>query len=676
MPLGEQLAPHFARQRDRSGAAPARAGAARSTRACSASRSRTLRRQLAELRGRNVEDGAVVVLDNASGEVLAWVGSSGDLSGAARGRRRARAAPAGLDAEALRLRARVRAAADHAGDAARRFAGADRDRRAASTCRRTTTATSRAWSARAPRSAPASTCRRCASARCSAPMRCSRGSTRSASRCRESGGCYGASLALGSADVTLLALTNAYRTLANGGRHRAGRAAPSAGGARRRASPMPAAAFLVTDILADNNARARTFGLASPLATRGFAAVKTGTSKDMRDNWCVGFTDRYTVGVWVGNASGAAMHDVSGVSGAAPVWQALAAPPARGRAVAARRRRRPASSRSAIAFDAQREPARDECFLAGSERRAAARQRARSRGASASASPARATAASSRSIPTFRRRRSASPSKASAARGVLDGQRARRRRAAALGAVAGAASPRARRRVGADAAERRLRGARRRRQEARDQRPGSRLHAKTDHTQLMRIVLIDVRVGAWRPRSTTCPPCPGRTSGFPTGAAYDRLTPLQRRALVGAIVAAHGAASGALLQVREVREAVAEAAPMFVSLIAPPTPPKPRRRRRRRRRRSRRRTTPPPPRRDRRGADARRRRRSSRRRRREPSRAERRAGRRRCAPSSRRPRRRRRRRAEDHSRRRRCSTSSRPRSSTRACRSAPARPAA
>ncbi len=52
--------------------------------------------------------------------------------------------------------------------------------------------------------------------------------------------------------------------------------------------------------------------------------MKTGTSKDMRDNWCIGFTDRYTVGVWVGNASGEPMHDVSGVSGAAPVWQALA----------------------------------------------------------------------------------------------------------------------------------------------------------------------------------------------------------------------------------------------------------------------------------------------------------------------------------------------------------------
>jgi penicillin-binding protein 1C len=111
----------------------------------------------------------------------------------------------------------------------------------------------------------------------------------------------------------------------------------------------------------------RTFGWSSALATRGFAAVKTGTSKDMRDNWCLGFTDRYTIGVWVGNASGEAMHDVSGTSGAAPVWQAIAAylhagspskspPPVAG--VVVRR----------VVFDGGREPERDELFVAGSER--------------------------------------------------------------------------------------------------------------------------------------------------------------------------------------------------------------------------------------------------------------------------------------------------------------------
>ena len=92
-------------------------------------------------------------------------------------------------------------------------------------------------------------------------------------------------------------------------------------GAAPRRVMDPAAAFIVADILADNGARVPTFGLDNALATRYWSAVKTGTSKDMRDNWCIGFSARYTVGVWVGNASGAPMHAVSGVTGAAPVWR-------------------------------------------------------------------------------------------------------------------------------------------------------------------------------------------------------------------------------------------------------------------------------------------------------------------------------------------------------------------
>ena len=83
------------------------------------------------------------------------------------------------------------------------------------------------------------------------------------------------------------------------------------------------AAFIIGDILSDRHARLPTFGLDSVLDTRFWSAVKTGTSKDMRDNWAVGYSQRYTVGVWVGNASGAPMHDVSGTSGAAPVWAML-----------------------------------------------------------------------------------------------------------------------------------------------------------------------------------------------------------------------------------------------------------------------------------------------------------------------------------------------------------------
>ncbi|MDF2446195.1 MAG: putative penicillin-binding protein [Moraxellaceae bacterium] len=133
---------------------------------------------------------------------------------------------------------------------------------------------------------------------------------------------YGYALALGSADVSLWTQANAFRTLANGGRFSPATLLPGPA-----AEPEPVlgapASFVVADILADRGARAITFGLENPLATPFWSAVKTGTSKDMRDNWCIGFSRRHTVAVWVGNLDGAPMRDVSGVSGAAPVWAGL-----------------------------------------------------------------------------------------------------------------------------------------------------------------------------------------------------------------------------------------------------------------------------------------------------------------------------------------------------------------
>jgi penicillin-binding protein 1C len=131
---------------------------------------------------------------------------------------------------------------------------------------------------------------------------------------------YGPSLALGAADVSLWELANAYRCLANGGRWSPLRFAFGEFSHAARQVLSAEAAFIVSDILSDRESRSRTFGLESPLSTRFWTAVKTGTSKDMRDNWCVGFSDRYTVGVWAGNFSGEPMWNVSGVSGAAPVW--------------------------------------------------------------------------------------------------------------------------------------------------------------------------------------------------------------------------------------------------------------------------------------------------------------------------------------------------------------------
>jgi penicillin-binding protein 1C len=122
----------------------------------------------------------------------------------------------------------------------------------------------------------------------------------------EAEGFYGPSLALGTVDVTLWELTHAYRRL---------QTPDSPFSARTRAD--------VFAILAAPEHRRHSFGMNGPLTLPFPAAVKTGTSKDMRDNWCVGLTPHFTVGVWVGNFDGAPMWNVSGLSGAAPVWRRL-----------------------------------------------------------------------------------------------------------------------------------------------------------------------------------------------------------------------------------------------------------------------------------------------------------------------------------------------------------------
>ena len=178
----------------------------------------------------------------------------------------------------------------------------------------------------------------------------------------ESGDYYGFSLALGSAEVTLLEQVAAYRALARGGRWAPLRLTPAAPRAADHVVTSPQAAWLVADILADPNARAATFGLDSALRLPFWAAVKTGTSKGLRDNWCIGFTRRFTVGVWVGNLEGDPMRAVSGVSGAAPVWRDVmralggdGAPPPPPPGIEAQR----------IAFAGPIEQPRREFFLSG-----------------------------------------------------------------------------------------------------------------------------------------------------------------------------------------------------------------------------------------------------------------------------------------------------------------------
>lgn len=82
----------------------------------------------------------------------------------------------------------------------------------------------------------------------------------------------------------------------------------------------PQYAYLITDVLSDNNARAPAFGVNSILKLSRPAAVKTGTTSDWKDNWTMGYTPDYTVGVWVGNADNHEMEHISGITGAAPIW--------------------------------------------------------------------------------------------------------------------------------------------------------------------------------------------------------------------------------------------------------------------------------------------------------------------------------------------------------------------
>ncbi|OUM01389.1 penicillin-binding protein 1C [Variovorax sp. JS1663] len=334
----------------------------------------TLQRHLRELRGRNVEDGALVVLDNASGEVLAWVGSSGVLSRAAEvdgvlaQRQPGSTLKPLLYAQAIAQRRLT--AASLLDDSSAQISTAsglyipqnyDRQFKGLVSVR---TALAASLNVPAVRTLVMVS-----------PEAFARQLRAAGLALGQNGDYYGYSLALGSAEVSLLELTNAYRTMANGGRFEETRfllprvppSQPSPRGGRSNSRAIdPRAAFIVGDILSDGNARARTFGLDSVLGTRFWSAVKTGTSKDMRDNWAVGWSARYTVGVWVGNASGAPMWDVSGTSGAAPVWAELMgflhrreasrapAPP-------------PGLVRQRVRFGEELEAAREEWFIAGTE---------------------------------------------------------------------------------------------------------------------------------------------------------------------------------------------------------------------------------------------------------------------------------------------------------------------
>lgn len=322
-------------------------------------------RQLVALEGRNVSNAAVLVVDNRSGEVLAYVGNAGTLSSArfVDGVRAPRQAGSTLKPflYQLAIEQRMLTAASLLDDSAVNIVtpgglyvpqNYDHSFKGLVSLR-----TALAGSLNVPAVRTLTLI--------GPDVLVERLRALGLDSLRQDGDFYGYSLALGSAEVTLWELAEAYRTLAAGGIKRPLSLTP--GGAQRGVRVLDAAsAFIVTDVLADRAARSTTFGLDNPLAPRHWAAVKTGTSKDMRDNWCVGFTSRYTVAAWVGNFDGSPMWDVSGVSGAAPLWLEVVNVLHRSLPSAA-----PAApngiERVRVAFDAALEPEREEWFLSGTE---------------------------------------------------------------------------------------------------------------------------------------------------------------------------------------------------------------------------------------------------------------------------------------------------------------------
>ena len=290
----------------------------------------TVRDRLAQLRGQNVRNGAAVVIDNASGDVLALVGSedyfapgTGQVNGAW-----ARRSPGSTIKPFTYLLALERGAtpATIVADVPAVFA--------------TSTGVYRPDNYNHRCYGPVSY-RRALGNSLNIPavrvLASIGGATVLAERLRAWGITtldrpaeqYGLGLTIGNAEVRLIELANAYAALARGGEWRPYRLAevPAALNVEHRTSNIEhrsaECAWLVADMLADNSARMLAFGANSALRFEFPVACKTGTSTDFRDNWAMGFTPEFTVGVWVGNFDGSPMRDVSGVSGAGPILHAI-----------------------------------------------------------------------------------------------------------------------------------------------------------------------------------------------------------------------------------------------------------------------------------------------------------------------------------------------------------------
>lgn len=130
---------------------------------------------------------------------------------------------------------------------------------------------------------------------------------------------HGLGLTLGNAPMRLLELTDAYATLARLGQHFPATLFPGTTIHPQQVFDSRNA-YLIADVLSDSNARAPSFQPGGPLDLPFRCAVKTGTSSDFHDNWCIGYTPDFTVGVWAGNFEQQPMKGISGLTGAGPIF--------------------------------------------------------------------------------------------------------------------------------------------------------------------------------------------------------------------------------------------------------------------------------------------------------------------------------------------------------------------
>ena len=283
---------------------------------------RSVAERLAKLRGQNVRDGAVVVLDNRTGEVLGLVGS-GDYfapgSGQVNGATQPRSAGSTIKPVTYLLAMeRGDTAATIVADVPTEFPTATGPYRPENFHRHCEGPVRYREALACSLNIPA--VRVLQSLGGAGPLlrRLQAWGVTTLPRTAEE---YGLGLTIGNAEVRLVELANVYATLARMGRWMPVRLLRN--DALRMTNDGPAVSrelcWIVADILADNAARSGAFGANSALRFDFPVACKTGTSTDFRDNWAMGFTPEFTVGVWVGNFDGSPMREVSGVSGAGPI---------------------------------------------------------------------------------------------------------------------------------------------------------------------------------------------------------------------------------------------------------------------------------------------------------------------------------------------------------------------